>query len=667
MKFHATLIAALCSLMAFTQNAGDSATVLDAVTVTGIKKQTLRHTPFNVSVVSLRKMQENINYSISDALAKVPGISQITSGNGISKPVIRGLYGNRIQTVLLGLRFDNQQWQDEHGLGLSIIGIDRIEVLKGPSSLLYGTEAMGGVIRIVEENVPEAGTKESDVNATLYSNTLGLSVGGGIKKNTGEKNWRIRFGFDSHADYSDGNGKRILNSRFESYNLKATLGFTRKRWTSENHFYSSFSRFGFIMNDNQDRKPLDSRISRKLDGPYHAVLFNILSSENSLQLANSRLELNGGIHSNLRLENEGGNHISLNMFLNTATYNLRWHKQTGENTELVLGNESQYQINTNYGSRVIIPDAALFETSVSAYIKKAWSRVDFETGLSLSERSVSTKRTQNMDYSSGEIYPFSRWYTSVNGNAGVSLNPSSNWNLKFNVSTGYRSPNLAELSSNGLHEGTFRYEIGNPKMKAEQNLNSEVGINYESRVLDVYTAAYLNLFRNYIYLSPTGTQLYGFDIYRFLQGNARLYGSEVSVNLKPSEKFALENSFSNVTGKLASGNYLPFIPANKWTTDAVIKPVAVLRWRIGADIVSAQNYPGEFETATKGYWLLHTSFLWTMRKNGRDIRLTIAGDNLLNKTYYDHLSRFKYFGIYNMGRNVTASVSIPFTKTNNKH
>ena len=662
-KFYFIAVAVVLFSKAAAQNSIDSIPVLDAVTVSGIKKQLLRHTPFNISMLSLKQMQNAVNYNVSDALSKIPGISQISTGNGISKPVIRGLYGNRIQTVLLGLRFDNQQWQDEHGLGLSIIGIDHIEVLKGPSSLLYGTEALGGVIRIVEENIPAEGIKESDVNASLFTNTLGFSVNGGIEKNTGTKNWRIRLGADNHADYTDGNNKRILNSRFASYNLKATLGYTHKRWLSQNNFYSSFSRFGFIMKDNTDRKPVDGRFSRTLDGPYHAVLFNILSSENTLLLKNSRLEINGGVHSNLRLENEGGNHISLNMFLNTFTYNAKWFKEIGENTELVLGNESQYQVNTNYGSRVIIPDANLFETSGSAYIKKKWQLIDFEAGVSINQRRLSTKHTANMDYSSGEIYPFTKWYTSVNGNAGISINTLSNWNIKLNASTGYRSPNLAELSSNGLHEGTFRYEIGNPKMKVEQNLNTEINVNYESPVIDFYCAVYLNMFRNFIYLSPTGTQLYGFDIYRFLQGDSKLYGSEITIRIKPWKKVESASSFSTVRGKLASGKYLPFIPADKIVEDIIVKPTAKFNCKVGADFVFSQDHPGDFETSTASYWLLHASFSWNINTAKKNIKITLAGDNLLDKAYFDHLSRFKYFDIYNMGRNIYASVTIPFTKT----
>ena len=662
MKYYFLCLGLFVTAMTSAQNKKDSVTVLNTVTTTGIRTQTLRHSPFNISVLSKARLEDNVNYSVADALAKIPGISQVSTGIGISKPVIRGLYGNRIETVLLGLRFDNQQWQDEHGLGLSIIGIDRIEVLKGPSSLLYGTEAMGGVVNIIEESPAPVNTKSSDLRATVFSNTYGFSVDGGIRKNTGRKNWRLRFGADNHADYSDGNNHRILNSRFESYNFKASLGYVHPKWINQNDFYSSFSRFGFIMKDNQDRKPVDSRIARALDGPYHAVLFNVLSSQNTFLLNNSRLQVNGGLHSNLRLENEGGNHISLNMFLNTGTYNAKWYKNIGRETELVLGNETQYQVNTNYGSRVIIPDATLFETALSGYIKKKWQRLDLETGLSVSDRCIKTKATENLDYSSGAIYPFTKSYLAANGNAGIAYNALSGINIKLNLSSGYRSPNLAELSSNGLHEGTFRYEIGNPLMKIEQNLNSEINLNYESTTVDFYGAVFLNAFRDFIYLSPTGTQLYGFDIYRFLQGDARMYGTEISLHLKPSANYAFESSFSTVTGKLKGGKSLPFIPPSKLVTDFRWKARSNFSWKLGADFNFAQTQPGDFETSTPAYWLLHSTLAFTTHHAKRDLKFSISGENLLNKTYYDHLSRFKYFGIYNMGRNLTLSFSIPFTK-----
>src|ERR1043165_6091100 len=117
-------------------------------------------------------MREHGAFNIIDALAKLPGVTQLSTGVAISKPVIRGLYGSRVLAVLSGLKFDNQQWQDEHGLGLGDIGINRVEIIKGPASLLYGSDAVGGILNIIEEKPAAPGTKEADINSGIYTNTL---------------------------------------------------------------------------------------------------------------------------------------------------------------------------------------------------------------------------------------------------------------------------------------------------------------------------------------------------------------------------------------------------------------------------------------------------------------------------------------------------------------
>jgi iron complex outermembrane receptor protein len=219
-----------------------------------------------------------------------------------------------------------------------------------------------------------------------------------------------------------------------------------------------------------------------------------------------------------------------------------------------------------------------------------------------------------------------------------------------------------------LHEGTFRFEIGNMHMKAEQNANTEVNINYESNGISLYTAAFVNRFRNYIYLAPTGTELYGFDIYRFLQANATLYGGEAMLTIKPLQNWAFSSQYATVTGKLENKSDLPFIPADKWTNELTFSKPHIgahtdMTWQGGAVYVFAQHHPGAFETATPGYLLVNTSVRFLMHKPKKDIRFSVAAENLLNKRYYDHLSRFKYFGIYNTGRNVMLSLSLPLKKT----
>src|SRR4051812_48053188 len=194
----------------------DTLHMLKEVVVSGFQANDPKYTSLNIESYPLLLINEKSPFNLSDALAKLPGISQMSTGNAISKPVIRGMYGNRILVLLSGLRFDNQQFQDEHGLGLSQIGIDRVEVIKGPASILYGTDAIGGIINVIEETPQQQG-KTLDINTRLYSNTLGTLTDAGYASLKNNHWWRVRAGIESHADYRDGDGNRVLNSRAKGY------------------------------------------------------------------------------------------------------------------------------------------------------------------------------------------------------------------------------------------------------------------------------------------------------------------------------------------------------------------------------------------------------------------------------------------------------------------
>jgi len=642
--------------------------VLKEVVVSGIRTSLVKETSLNIQSLSVSKIRQSGALNVSDALSKLPGISQLTTGPAISKPVIRGLYGNRVLAVLSGLKFDNQQWQDEHGLGLNDVGIDRIEVIKGPASLLYGSEAIGGILNIIEEAPNKPGEKNGDVNVGLFSNTYGLSVDGGIRSATDKNNWGIRVGLNSNADYSDGDKDRIQNSRFAGYYLKGSYGFIKSRWTSSNHFMSSLDKFGFITADNSNSFLYDGRWSRSMKGPHHTVFLNILSSQNKISLKNSSLDVNLGFQSNLRLEDEGDNHISLNMLLSTFLWHVMWNKQLSSNTELVLSNNSQFENNTNYGSRIIIPDANTTESGFSVFIKSKMRKLVLETGIGFSLRNIHTFETLGVNTPDKSIAPFDKTLPGLNGSAGFAWNPNNNWNLKANIGTGFRSGNLAELSSDGLHEGTLRYEIGDPNLKIEQNINSEISVNYSSRNFQFSVAAYLNHFLNYIYLAPTGTQYLGFDVFKYEQFDADLYGSEstLGINFPFYERLRFETNFSIVTGKLSGGTYLPFIPPAKWTQQLQFKFENGKRLNnvfffVMTEEHFAQDNPAEFETPTDAYWLLNAGLNGNWRTRDRTFMFSITGNNLLNRNYYDHLSRFKEYDIHNIGRNIIIHLTIPFS------
>ena len=669
---HRQIVGLACIFMGVGENClaqdQDTIPVMKEVVVSGIRTSLVKETSFNIQSLSIGKIRQSGALNISDALSKLPGISQLTTGPAISKPVVRGLYGNRVLAVLSGLKFDNQQWQDEHGLGLNDVGIDRIEVIKGPASLLYGSEAIGGILNIIEEVPNRPGEKNGEVNVGLFSNTYGLSVDGGIRSGSEKRNWGVRAGLNSNADYSDGDNNRIQNSRFTGYYLKGSYGFIKNKWTSVNHFMSSLDNFGFITGDNSNSFLYDGRWSRSMKGPHHTVFVNVLSSQNKINLKKSSLDVNLGFQSNLRLEDEGDNHISLNMLLSTFLWHIMWNKQLNSTTELVLSNNSQFENNTNYGSRIIIPDANMIESGFSGFIKSKTGELVLETGIGISLRNIHTFETPGVNTPDKSIAPFSKTLPSVNGSVGLAWNPNNSWNLKTNIGTGFRSGNLAELSSDGLHEGTLRYEIGDPNLKIEQNINSEVSINYSSRYFQISVAAYLNHFLNYIYLAPTGTQYLGFDVFRYKQFDVNLYGSEsmLAVNFPFYERLRFETNFSVVTGRLSDGTYLPFIPPAKWTQQLQFrfengKRLSNVSFFVISEEHFVQDHPAEFETPTDAYWLLNAGIHGNWQTKSRTLVFSVTGNNLFNRNYYDHLSRFKEYGIHNIGRNIIVHLSIPFT------
>lgn len=640
------------------------------VVVYGTNNSDPMKTANTITQLSQDEMRTNGALNLSDGISKIPGVSQLSTGAGISKPVIRGLFGNRIQTVLFGVRFDNQQWQDEHGLGLSDVGIDRIEIIKGASSLLYGSEAMGGVINIIEEKNAPANRIISDFSTRFFSNTLGNATDVGVKGTNSKINWKLRAGYDSHADYSDGNNNRVLNSRFGGYYLKSGIGFNKRNWINQNNYQFTQNNFGFLMDTVQLKDPPDGRWSRSFDRPHHTVNIHILSTQNTFFLNRSVLKLNMAFQNNERQEQEGGNRISLDMMLNSYIGNVLWSKEFGK-YNWSLGSQGFYQTNKNNGSRTIIPDAEQSELSAYSYLKRTGKNTVIEGGLRYDYRHVQTFATGliNTDPLSpgAQIKPFLKDYNAINGSIGISLFNEKNLNVKSNFSSGYRAGNLAELSSNGLHEGTIRYEIGNTNMKIEQNVCGDLNLNWDNDNVTFNASAYYNYFFNYIYLAPSNLQFIGYSIYYYKQQNALIKGFETNLNIHPKQLnwLAWNNSYSNIIGTLKEGGYLPFIPAPKFNSEIKFskrqnKKLSEIAFKPGINYVFEQNKLGEFETKTNAYYLVNASIHIQITNQKNDISIGLIGNNLLNNAYYDHLSRFKYFGIYNIGRNIALNFKINF-------
>ena len=647
--------------IALTVNLRASRMELSEVEVVGTQVSAPRHDPRRVDVMSADEMRERGALSVSDAVAKLPGVTQLTTGVGISKPVIRGLYGNRVQVNALGQRFDNQQWQDEHGLGLSSVGIDRVEVIKGPAALQYGSDAIGGVINVLEEKPAAVGTTEQNVRLGLMSNTGGGSMAYGFKKSAEKLWWRLAAGADSHGDYSSSGDTRVLNSRFAMYNTKGSVGWRKGRWTSANHVHVSLSQFGFVF-DTAARSTDDARYSRSFAGPHHQVLFAMFGSENTVYGDRTKWKIDAGWSTNQRQEQEGGNKISLDMLLNTASLTVKATTRKGGRGEWTNGVSLLYQTNTNLGSRIIVPDATTLEGSAFTYYRQRLEKAVFEAGLRVDDRAITTLATLNLNPPDGDVAPFSRSWSAVNGSLGLALDPAEELNIKAGVRSGYRSGNLAELSSNGLHEGTARYEIGDPQLNIEQNICAEAGFTWEwKEQVELGMTVYRDQFFDYIYLAPTGTEYVGFQVYRFLQADAMLQGGEFVLDLHPKalRKADARIAYNSVRAEKSDGSPLPFIPADRLSAEARFTPAG--RWWIRPGIVRvlAQDRPNDFETRTPGYTLFNLRAGADLMWNKHPLKLSVFSNNLFDERYVDHLSRFKYFHLNDIGR--TVGLSLQFT------
>ncbi|MCB0445310.1 MAG: TonB-dependent receptor, partial [Gelidibacter sp.] len=319
--------------------------------------------------------------------------------------------------------------------------------------------------------------------------------------------------------------------------------------------------------------------------------------------------------------------------------------------ETIVGVQDMNQTNSNYGEEQLIPDATTNDIGILAVAHIHFEKADMQLGARYDNRTINV------------ISGINKNFNSFNGAAGIKTTISNNFTARLNLATGFRAPNLAELTSDGVHEGTNRYEIGNPDLKTEQNFQTDLALEYKNQHVEFYANAFYNKINNYIFLSPNGTIINNNPAYDYLQADAHLYGGEIGLHIHPHplDWLHIESSFETVTGKQRNDKYLPLIPANsvnntvrvEFNTKQIQNGYAFIK----LSTTFNQNNVSAFETPTGGYSLLSAGFGGTFSVFNNDLSLRISGSNLTDKTYFNHLSRLKPEEIYNMGRNFNVGIT----------
>ncbi len=680
----------------------DSTITLQDVTVEGISRRNYQLKSSQTGVqVSHDFLVTNFSGSLMQTLEGIPGVKAMSIGSGQSKPTIRGLGFNRMAVTEDGIKHEGQQWGDDHGLEIDQFAIDRAEVIKGPAALLYGSDAIGGVLNLYTNHLPMR-RFEGAVQLFGRSNNeqIGLSakIGGRLDRFFYRANLTLidyadyKVTTDSIQYYSYMIGlkdKRLRNTAGMERDGSLMLGYAGYNFHTDLRISDSHSKSGFFANAHG----LEVRLSkidydasrRDIDLPYQWVNHLKVLSHTTWRKDLWSLEANLAYQRNVREEHtepvahgympKPDGTMERRFVKDTYTGKAGLQYQLSDQHELNVGLNGEYQHNKRDGWGFIIPD---FETaSLGVYAFDHYT---------LSER-LKLNAGVRYDHAHTQIHSYHDWYqtpvddtpvykqrsedisrhfNSLTWSAGVNYN-TGGWVLKANVGKSFRVPIPKELGADGVNYHIFRYEQGNAHLDPEESYQLDAGIYWSNEAVSIQVDPYLNYFPNYIYLNPTPDYVEGLQLYYYTQARVLRYGCEGQVNWRIDRHWSTELKGEYLYARQKSGEKkgytLPF--STPWSTDVTVK--YAFQWKgdgfvsLNAHIVGTQNEIVPPERPTKGYWTLNLSAgkQFPLGKS-MNLKAALHADNLLNRRYYDHTSYYRLIDVPEPGRNVAMMVELEF-------
>lgn len=674
---------------------------LNEVVVTGLTGESrMKEMPAPISIVTSHDLQATTSTNIIDAIARQPGVSQITTGSGISKPVIRGLGYNRVAVVNDGIRQEGQQWGDEHGIEVDPQSVNSVEILKGPASLMYGSDAMAGVLIFHAQPVVPLDEKRGSLSMECQSNNGLLGYSAAFAGNQHGMVWDGRWSQKMAHAYKNSRDGYIPGSQFRENAARMMIGMNRS-WGHSHLTLGYYHLTPGIVEGERDEvtgELVSSNDNLKTYGhplPYQQIHHYKAVWDNSSRFGHGTLKALLGYQMNQRQEfeeEEEGDATENNTLepgldfrLHTVNYDLRYQVETG-GWKIATGLGGMVQRSLNKGEEYLIPAYHLADIGLFATASRQWERWNVTGGLRVDRRHLHSEALYEEDGESREerFEDFHRNFNGLSGSIGAVYHVTDRLNLRANISRGFRAPNMSELGANGVHEGTIRYEVGNHDLKAEQSWQTDLGLDFDTRYVSAQIALFANRIDNYIYTRRTDEVMdEEHATYRYTAGDARLMGLEVSVDIHPLHRLHLGNTFSMVDAiqlhQPEETRYLPFTPAPRWIAEVKYELThhgsVFNNAYVAADMECnlRQNHyymADNTETATPSYTLFNISAGGDLYAKGRRVAtVTLTASNLFDRAYQHHLSRLKYTdvnnrtgyrGICNMGRNLTLKVNIPF-------
>ncbi|MEP6589721.1 MAG: TonB-dependent receptor [Gemmatimonadota bacterium] len=623
--------------------------------------------PFSTATLEAAQLRRDQSVALARATEALPGVRSVTTGAQIAKPLIRGLSGQRVLVLDGGHRLEDYSWSDEDGPSVDARLAARVEVIRGPTSLLYGSDALGGVVNVIPEALPEAGPSGEVRQRTL----LELSAA----SNNAETGTMVRYERGAAASGLRATlvGRRAAslhtpageldNTGFLAINGEAAWGIRRAR----GNLIVRLSHYGGEFRLLEAGGPPAIRSTREAEeGPVRKARDERLQVD-AMRLAGAwRLEAQGQFQQHALVEvsddanpaaGAGKETVAFDLLLNTVTLGLKGLRTFGEHLHAAFGVSGLRQANASRGPIALVPGGTTTNGAAFAVAEARHEQWSVLGGLRVDARSVDADPSTGLGFAGD-----SRRYQAVSGDLGVVYRPLEGLALALNAGRGWRAPNLFELYSNGPKLSEARYEIGDATLRTERGTNIEGSVRWQSAAVRGEVTVFRNQIDRYTYIAPTGQSISGLPVYRHRQTDARLTGGEASIEVDVMTAWTVNARVDGVRATdRATGSPLPLTPPVRTVVGAEWHHRAT-RWggRTHAGIelvgVARQRRLAALDQATGGYTLLDLSAGFDRSVLGRALAIEVAIHNATNVSYRDFLSRYKAFAL-NPGRNIVVRVA----------
>ena len=609
--------------------------------------------PLPTSTLSGDELRRNHTVSLAHSLEELPGLRALTTGAQVGKPVIRGMTGPRVLVLEDEHRLEDYSWSDEDGPSVDARLAERVEVVRGPASLLYGSDALGGAVNAIPRALPdprETGITHFGIEA--YGATNNREFGTALLAEGAHKpiGWRLFLVGRAAEDLNTPEGK-LENTGFSALNGEAAIGTRDDKGDVQLRYARYGGEFKLLEAEGPANEEEEGGPERK-------------TSDNRLQLTAKRLingmrwEFHGQWqgHSLIEVADEPGTTTEseqFNLQLSTFSGDLLTHFGKGG----TVGISGMFQSNDSKGPIPLVPDADVTAGSLFVIEQLHQGDWDFSGGLRGDLHHIKADPNPDLAFAGD-----SQDASAISANVGAVYHLTPAWSARANIGNAWRAPTLLERYANGPRLSEARFEIGSNDLDNEKGVTFDAGLRLQAAKVHGEVSAFLSKYADFIYLAPTGQTQDSLSVYQYQQAAATLLGGEASLEVEAGGPLMLHGRVDYVRGDNDDLDQpLPLIPPLRGFLGVDVT-FSKLGWADGfelgaeTELVDQQDRLSPFDTATDGYTLFHAHATLNRDFFGRDFRIDLTGRNLGDTSYRDFMSRYKGFAL-DQGRNVILRIS----------